>query len=130
VRECQKIIFKTVTTGFILSLPSLLAAIVSRHCRNAAYLSGCGLVEGISLILATMILYLLSIGYLYNLYKKINVQRSKLIVFLSNFTLLTIFILADFFEGLRMVIFFQVIYPSVHLLYYYMFNTFLPRIDK
>jgi len=124
------IIFKTIVVGLVLSLPEILASIIYKPCEESFLLSPCAWVQGWIFLFVSLILYILSIVYMLHLYSKPKFYRALLIVVLSNFTLFVIYMSADFFESLRTIIFLQVIYPTAHLIYYFLFSVLVPKIES
>ena len=133
----KKIIYRTFLIGIILALPTLLTTVFSDQiCDSYSFFSPCAWTSAVLLICGYIFLWIGSEIYLIILYRRPKLYRAFMIVGLSIFTL---FVLLLFLSSIKLsidditipvIIFLAVIYPLIHLIYYWLFNSFLPRFAK
>lgn len=131
-----RIVRQSFLVGIILALPTLLSTIFSKQvCESYSLFSPCAWAAGLILLITMLVLYSLGIFYMIVLYSKPKLYRSFLIVGLSNFTLFVIYATYSTSSNanditLPISIFFIILYPSVHLAYYWLFNSLLPHLKN
>ncbi len=128
------IVLKTFLVGFILAILIIISPVIFGRCDESFLLSPCAWIQAVIFMYMIFIFYAVGELYLLHLYRKPKFYRSFLNILLSNLTFFTIFLFSGFLDIENITypapIFFIFIYPTTHLAYYWLFNSFLPKFNK
>lgn len=133
--KTSNLVLKSFIVGLFLCLPLLVLLFLPR-CEESFLLGGCEWASAAIIWNLQIIFYLVSIVLFFLIFKRPKIYRAIFTVICANLSLFVIYLFnpevlfSENMAALGVFIIFAVLFPCIHLFYYFLFNSLAPSLTK